>query len=254
MNQPKNPDAVNLFWTGGWDSTFRVRQLILSEKKEVHPYYIIDHLRKSAGVEVYTMGILKELIQENFPQSEHLLHPTFYYNLEYIEPDSKTTGAWDRLNTHFHVGTQYDWLQRFRKQFELDSIEVALFKDANVSTSPSFRQWYNAFLTDDRFPESPHQKEIITDLSVLFERFNFPLMSMVKTEMLEIAQQKGWMPVMKNTLFCHRPSVNIKPCGICIPCRQVVGDGMSWRIPLSGKMNRLIYKCKTTIKHDILKL
>jgi hypothetical protein len=254
MNQLKKSDSVNLFWTGGWDSTFRLLQLILLEKREVRPFYIIDHLRKSTGIEVYTMGLIRELIQKHFPQSEKYLHPTFYYSLEHIEPDLKITGAWDRLNTHFHVGTQYDWLQRFCKQFELDFIDVALFKDANISTSPPFRQWYNAFLTDDRFPESTHQKEIIADLSVLFERFNFPLMSMIKTEMLEFAQQKKWMPVMKNTRFCHRPSVNIEPCGICIPCRQVVDDGMGWRISTSGKINRLIYKCKTTIKHDLLKL
>ena len=253
MNQPKSNDTVNLFWTGGWDSTFRLMQLILHHKKVVYPYYIIDHLRKSSGIEVYTMGLIRESILELFPQAEKYLHPTFYYSLEHIEPDLKITGAWDRLNTHFHVGTQYDWLQRFCKQFELESIDVALFKDANVSTSPPFRQWYNAFLTDDRFPETPHQNEIIADLSVLFERFNLPLMSMVKTEMLEIAQQKGWMPVMKNTRFCHRPSVNVKPCGICIPCRQVVGDGMGWRIPFSGKMNRWAYKYKVLLKHDILK-
>jgi len=254
MNQLKGDDHVNLFWTGGWDSTFRLMQLILLEKREVHPYYIIDNLRKSAGIEVYTMGLLRESILANFPESEQYLHPTFYYNLEYIETDKKITGAWDRLNTHFHVGTQYEWLQRFSKQFELDSIDVALFKDTSVSKSPLFRQWYNAFINHQPLPKSPHQKEITDDLNILFKRFNFPLMSMGKTEMLEIARQKGWMPIMKNTRFCHRPGIKIKPCGVCKPCRQVVCDGMGWRIPFSGRMNRLIYKCKTTIKHDILKL
>jgi hypothetical protein len=253
MNQLKESDSVNLFWTGGWDSTFRLMQLILVEKKNVYPYYIIDHERKSTGIEVYTMGVIRESIKKHFPQAEKYLHPTFYYSLEHIEQDLKINGAWNRLNTHFHVGTQYDWLQRFSKQFELDSIDVALFKDANVSTSPPFRQWYNAFITDNQLPESAHQKEIIEDLGVLFKRFNFPLMSMVKTEMLEIAKQKGWMPVMKNTRFCHRPSVNIKPCGICIPCRQVVGDGMGWRIPFTSKLNRWAYRYKVFLKHDILR-
>jgi len=35
-------EPINLFWTGGWDSTFRLIQLVFVNKKTVHPYYIID--------------------------------------------------------------------------------------------------------------------------------------------------------------------------------------------------------------------
>lgn len=254
MIQPEINNRINLFWTGGWDSTFRLLQAILLEKIEVQPYYIIDHLRQSAGLEVYTMGLIREAILENYPESKPYFHPTCYYNREHIEPDEIITNAWMRLNTHFHVGSQYDWLQRFSKQFGLNSIDVALFKEPNVRKSPLFRQWYNAFINDEPLPESPHQKEITEDLSILFERFNFPQMSLEKTEMLEISRKKNWMPIMKHTRFCHRPKVHISPCGICKPCRQAAGDGMEWRIPLSGKMNRMLYHIKTKIKHDLLKL
>ena len=45
--------AVKLLWTGGWDSTFRLLQLLLLYEKKVQPYYIIDptvyqHLQKYA--------------------------------------------------------------------------------------------------------------------------------------------------------------------------------------------------------------
>jgi len=254
MNTTKNSNSVNLFWTGGWDSTFRLLQLILIEKKEVQPYYIIDHERRSTGIEVYTMGLIKESILEYFTESVQYLQPTFYYNLKHIKPDANVTNAWERLNTHFHVGTQYDWLQRFRKQFEIPSVDVGLFKDVSVSESPPFRNWYNALINHEMLPESPYKKDIVNDISILFEQFNFPLMTVGKTEMFEIAKKHGWMPVMKNTRFCHRPSISIKPCGICKPCRQVVKDGMGWRVPLKGKMNRTLYKCKTTIKHNIFRL
>jgi hypothetical protein len=254
MEKAKNGDPVNMFWTGGWDSTFRLLQAILLEKREVQPYYIIDHLRQSAGLEVYTMEVIRESILKNYPGLESYLHPTFYHNQEHIEPDEIVTDAWNRLNTHFHVGSQYEWLQRFSRQFDLNSIDVALFKDPNGSKSPLFRQWYNAFINHQPLPDSPYQKEITEDLSTLFEGFNFPVMSLKKTEMLEIAREKNWMPFMKHTRFCHRPKVHISPCGICKPCRQVSVDGMEWRIPLTGKLNRMLYSIKVKIKHDLLKL
>lgn len=32
----------HLLWTGGWDSTFRVLQLLLCSRDAVQPHYIID--------------------------------------------------------------------------------------------------------------------------------------------------------------------------------------------------------------------
>ena len=54
--EPKK--IVNLLWTGGWDSTFRLCQLILVKRKNVQPYYIIDNKRKSLQKELITMDIL----------------------------------------------------------------------------------------------------------------------------------------------------------------------------------------------------
>ena len=42
---------INLFWTGGWDSTYRLLYLLIVEKKYVQPYYIIDLTRKSEFIE-----------------------------------------------------------------------------------------------------------------------------------------------------------------------------------------------------------
>ncbi len=38
---------THLFWTGGWDSTFRLLQLLLDEHKAVQTYYLLDSFRAS---------------------------------------------------------------------------------------------------------------------------------------------------------------------------------------------------------------
>ena len=48
-------EPINLFWTGGWDSTFRLLQLIIVFRKRVQPYYIIDTTRKSVQNEKQAM-------------------------------------------------------------------------------------------------------------------------------------------------------------------------------------------------------
>ena len=54
-------EPINLFWTGGWDSTFRLLQLIIVFRKRVQPYYIIDTTRKSVQNEKQAINKIREL-------------------------------------------------------------------------------------------------------------------------------------------------------------------------------------------------
>ena len=47
--------CVNLLWTGGWDSTFRLLSLVLIKRKPVQPFYVIDVGRVSTIREIKTM-------------------------------------------------------------------------------------------------------------------------------------------------------------------------------------------------------
>jgi len=51
---------VNLLWTGGWDSTFRLLYLVFVEKRRVQPYYIVDTERRSTLNELKTMHLIRE--------------------------------------------------------------------------------------------------------------------------------------------------------------------------------------------------
>ena len=50
---------VQILWTGGWDSTFRLLQLLLELKLEVIPHYVIDDTRESAPTVILPFTVFK---------------------------------------------------------------------------------------------------------------------------------------------------------------------------------------------------
>ena len=38
--KPKDSHIIHVFWTGGFDSTFRICQLLIDEKRKVQPIYV----------------------------------------------------------------------------------------------------------------------------------------------------------------------------------------------------------------------
>ena len=54
--------VVPIFWTSGWDSTFRVLQLLLVGRRRVQPYYLIADMRASSDVERARMDAIREAL------------------------------------------------------------------------------------------------------------------------------------------------------------------------------------------------
>lgn len=57
-----NYKKVNLLWTGGWDSTFRLLQLI-EENVQIQLFYFIDEKRKSTNIEIERMKKILKYIK-----------------------------------------------------------------------------------------------------------------------------------------------------------------------------------------------
>src|SRR5688572_22265978 len=66
------PDTpVVLLWTGGWDSTFRLLQLLLAQRLPVEPLYLLDDTRASSKVEIATVERLRAAIGERHPHTRY---------------------------------------------------------------------------------------------------------------------------------------------------------------------------------------
>lgn len=235
--QKSNP--VSLLWTGGWDSTFRLLQLLLQEKTYVQPYYIIDPERNSTGTEILFSDKLRQQICSRYSRVSPLLHPTIYINIDTIVPDSEIERAFRNLSEHVPIGNQHEWLPRFCKQHQIYGLEMST---ENGSTSGAV--WANLPFLKNHFADDPnelseHDRFLYKNSKTLYKYFHFPLIHYSKQDMLSEAIINGWVPILKKTWFCYQPIyIPMKgylPCGDCITCNYLKNIEFEWRIPFYSR-------------------
>lgn len=243
---------TKLLWTGGWDSTFRLMQLLIEEKKKVQPYYLkfptkkstkMDlPVRRSTEKEIMVMEKIRERLFNDYTFTKKLLKPLIVVDALTIEPDEEITQAYEEIIKKRYIGNQYDWLARFAKQNGIDSLEMGIEIDGNTNAviKPYVKKIANLYFLDDKYSSYAEHK--------LFKYFSFPILEYSKEEMAEISVKKDWIGLMKMTWFCHRPYFGKFPCGSCNPCINAFEDGMEWRIPflfrILGRPIKKIYNSK----------
>lgn len=238
-----NSDSVKVLWTGGWDSTFHLLNLLIARKMTVSPFYLIDEDRPSIGVELLTMKRIKAYLQVHFPDAFNLMNAIQYFSINDLASDQHITETYTRVREKFLIGIQYDWLARFCEQHGLDNLQLCIHKDdrayAVINTKVEK-------LSDNGFITYKLPEELAgTEEWSLFKYYSFPILDLTKREMAERARKQGWQDVMKMTWFCHRPKKGT-PCGTCNPCLYTIEEGLGWRIPshrrILSRLNRTTLK------------
>ena len=230
-----------MLWTGGWDSTFRLLQLILVEKKTVKPYYLIDLDRKSFPNEIRAMKEIKKRLFEKFPKSKKRLLPTYMIETSHVKENPNITKHYQIINKKYNYGIQYEWLARFAAELNLDNLEMAYEK--NKQDSMGYDQLKPLALPPEEIPSLP-------DPSVyeVFKFYKFPIFKMYKREMLVIAKEENFLDLMELIWSCHRPRRSGKPCGTCTPCINTIEDGLGQKFPLSSKIRYYVFRPKYKMK------
>jgi hypothetical protein len=133
---------VNLLWTGGWDSTFRLLSLISSIPCRVQPYYIIDRDRLSCQRET---GVIEKILttchQKPSAYVGRILSPILIDKVQ-IPPDSELTREYRGIADKASLGIQYEWLAGFAKQHDLNDLELYINKppDTGTGAAPEVRR------------------------------------------------------------------------------------------------------------------
>jgi hypothetical protein len=243
-------ETINLLWTGGWDSTFQLLQLLLIYQRQVTPYYLIDAERRSTGVEIQTMRQIKDHLFKEYPFTRKLLRPIRFFSVEDISPDSEITEAYHSILKEKHIGSQYDWFARFCKENELSDMQLSIESDQDPD-QPHFHLSKQHFNIDHILSENHDgfqtiyridQKYKETNEYILFRYFSFPIIKLTKPQMVTIVNKNGWKEIMDMTWFCHKPTCNMKPCGKCHPCLLVIKEGLGWRIPVNRRIISFFYR------------
>jgi hypothetical protein len=230
---------ANLLWTSGWDSTFRLLDLLLVQKRVVQPYYIKDHKRKSLQMELKTMEKLKKMIFNKAPYTKQLLLPTKFKELQEITPCERLQQQYKRLAAKGHLGAQYEWIACFAEEVKVYDLELGI-----ETRSPGF---FTSFVKPeilkiaegktDNFKIADHPTN--PDIT-FFQYFRFPIHELTKLDLQQIAIKHDFIDILNQTWFCHTP-INEQPCGICKPCVVTMEEGLGRRIPLQGQIRHFIH-------------
>ena len=219
---------VNLFWTGGYDSTFRLLQLVLEQGKVVQPCYLIDPQRQSLRLEIKAMRDIKKLLFEQRPGVRSLILPTIYMEISDIPHDEEIDQAYKTFTSNNRLDAQYVWLATYCKQNHIHAMEVSTQIKRDPQKHPP--RYFLEKVGDG--PEYRLKDELRVGVEgILFGNFRYPKYGIPKLEMKTYSDAAGWADLMALTWFCHYPVHGRYPCGTCMPCNVVLTEGLPWRIP-----------------------
>lgn len=201
---------VHLFWTGGWDSTFRLLQLLLIEKKKVQPHYIVTS-QPSTGKEIDTMLAIRQDLYRKYPETKELLKPTRFESEGLIEPHEGITDVYESIKKEKRICLQYEFLARYCNQ---------IGKKIEVCVEP-----YGDGLQIDYL-----------NTGLIFDNFFlYPLIKTSKGKMVKRSNENGWNDIMYKTWYCQVPK-NGNPCGLCGSCTDMFMNEMDFRLPLKSRI------------------
>ncbi|XLS29149.1 7-cyano-7-deazaguanine synthase [Flavobacteriaceae bacterium M23B6Z8] len=222
--------TIHVFWTGGWDSTFRILQLA-QKNVIIQPYYLKDD-RLSEQFELAAIDTITKLI-EQLSSTRCTIKSLITEQVSDLEEDQAITQAYHRIRNDFmmlsdgnKLGSQYEWLAKFSK--DIANLELGIEKGAKIidivtsfgGFERNFDKVKGAFYTVE--------KNSSEDLKMIFGNYDFPLILITKAEMKKIAEKEGYGHIMDETWFCHKP-ITEKPCGKCNPCVQTIEFGFEYR-------------------------
>ena len=225
MSMPTALEPVQLLWTGGWDSSFRLLQLLLIEKRAVQPIYVISLGRRTALLEFQAMERMRQALLPRLRDPAQLL-PTKVAIQDQYPARQELADLWESINSRARLGAQYLWLASVAEALDWRGVELSL--EAYPGGMAEFE--HLVFDAPGRLNDSPE--------AALFSRFTFPVMHLTKREMGDIAREHGFYDILMQRWFCQDP-VGGKACGHCRPCRLANRDGVDFAGPVAVLATRV---------------
>jgi len=222
----------NIFWTGGFDSTFRLLQSINDENvSEINLYYlslVIDNVKKSNTrrtsfkQEINTMNQILKVVDINkiksfniIGEKEDLLYYTFIFQFPFMNYTVRDTIEYSDENKVYYFDLLInDIISRPVNQWGaitqiLDDLDI----EAEICLEKKSVIWNNIkeYVVDNQI-----KFELFPPLKA-FRRYQMPLFNVDRDEMMNISNENDWLEILKISWSCWYPNDN-KPCGKCFTC------------------------------------
>lgn len=218
-------DPVHVFWTGGWDSTFRVLDLALRQGRMVQPHYVRRAARESHPHEMAAMRAIHASVTHRFGEAvAGRIAPPRVVDFDSLTITPELRRWHTNLRKLYDLAPQYKFLHAHATSAGIDGIEVVVMKSDKLADflRPHLQDGESGRLLVAQ-PKPP--------ALALMRPFRFPALDIAKLEVISRAEAAGFLPEMMLTHFCFHPTLIGTPCGRCFPCVQTVAQGMGWRVP-----------------------
>ncbi len=218
--------TVYLFWTGGFDSTFRLCQLLFEKGEEVQPIYVSDRSmdnvqgakwkRQSWKYERHAIHQLIKLFEkETLPKGALLLEPIEFTKIptspRVDQCMADLAGRGLMIRSKRQHGTLAEVTRHLKKPIEICIVKGEHFGRVLPEGAFTLDVKGRPCLTRSIRRRIPSLR--------IFSRLRFPLINLTKKEILEKAKEGGYLHILEHTWSCWFPKDNL-PCGRCAMCRR----------------------------------
>jgi 7-cyano-7-deazaguanine synthase in queuosine biosynthesis len=234
-------DAARVLWTGGWDSTFRVLQLVLAYQRRVEPHYILNPERRSSLHELRAMTTIRRRLAVEHPEAAPRILPLRLVVRQDLAGDRAHAEHLAALRSRNRLGRQYTALADYAEAMAIDDLELCVEIGGRAE---ALLRGHVAREEDVGGGYWRLADNTAGDL-VLFARFRFPILNMTKLDIKVAARDMGVLDMMRLTWFCHRPRGE-KPCGRCAPCSGALEEGMGDRLPRQAHLRYWVARTRRT--------
>jgi hypothetical protein len=187
--------TVNLLWAGGWDSTYRLLELVVVQRRSVQPHYIIDTNRRSTIMELTTMQHIRTALVERIHPEILKIAPTQIVSIHDLLPNPMIAEKFKRLKQRAYLGDQYEWLACYADQFSIAELELCIHVD-----DKAYRFIHQHVENSGDGLWRLKADHASADESI-FSEFVFPILNLSKIEMEEQARARGFYDIMLMTWF-----------------------------------------------------
>lgn len=239
IHDPSTPDEeeIAVFWTGGWDSTTRVVDLVVHYGCPVQPIYVIDRSRRSWSIEVERMERIRDHLSTKYPERAHLLLPTNFIDRSELETSDLVNHPYLKLASKTGTSTQYAYLSKVSEITGYPKIEVAIHSEDDASTYEVLRERVKEVrlecgaTTYEMDPWEPSTQ--MEHAMKVFETYRLPYMFTHPDKLASMTADHGLNSLLSLTFTCRIP-LRGEPCGVCETCRYAIRSGKTDHFPSSA--------------------
>ena len=208
-----------VFWTGGYDSTFRVCELLIVYKVPVQPIYLIYNLdsaketdywvRKNRKQEKEAMNRIKEELFKKFPYTKNLLYDTIY-----IKEDKKH----DKYDRAFRELNLWPKKRRIHQYSHLGKISYLMKTYIDIGVLGIHqRKSFVKFLHKNLVKEDGNYLLNLNRQHPL-HYLKFPLFKKTKKMLCKISKKYNFENILQQSWSCWFPKNDGTTCGKCPMC------------------------------------